>query len=109
MKKAQSVKITKDTGSKITGIEPLPQIDGLPFNPNNPTHHADIVNVMTTNEGDVLLSFFSRTPGRNIEECRVAFNNSLAKNLVQLINKRFNFFPQTPALQIKKKNANKKS
>ena len=92
MKKQSKTK--RNTSAKITisGSQTLPAIDGLTFNPNLPTHHADLVNMATNNEA-VLLSFFARTPGFNMEECRVSISHHMAKKLVDLICNQFHYCP----------------
>jgi hypothetical protein len=103
-KKKKLAKIKKPIQIQIKGTEILPPIEGLSINPNNPTHHADIINVLFSNDGLALMSFFSRSLGLNIEECRVSFSHALAKNVVDLLCKQLNYYPQsaTPQIETKK-------
>ncbi len=102
MKKTNKNKVKKPTQIQIKGWEIVPGTEGLPINPNIPTHHADIVNILVSGEGLALISFFSRTPGLNVEECRVSFSHVLAKKIVDLLCQQFNYYPQNPTHQIEK-------
>lgn len=99
MKKIKSKKAIKSLELKITGNQTIPPTEGLPVNPNIPTHHADIVNMLISNEGLALIRFFSRAPGLNVEECRVSFTHVLAKKIVDLICKNLNYYPEHPTHQ----------
>ena len=94
-KKEKSAEAIKPIQIQIKGNEPIPQTENLPINPNNPTHHADIINILFSNDGLALISFFSRTPGLNVEECRVSFSQALAKKIVDLLCKQLNYYPQS--------------
>jgi len=99
MKKIKSKKAIQTQERKITGAQIVPPVDGLPVNPNIPTHHADIANMLITQEGLALIRFFSRTPGMNVEECRVSFSHVLAKKIVDLICLNLNYYPVNPTSQ----------
>lgn len=102
MKKRKTVESKRPAQIKIKGCEAISPIEGLPINPNIPTHHADIVNTLFSNDGLTLISFFSRTPGLNVEECRVSFSHTLAKKIVDLFCQHLNYYPQGSAQQVKK-------
>ena len=102
MKKTKTAEVEKSTQIQIKGIQVIPPTEGLPINSNIPTHHADIINILFSNDGLALISFFSRTPGLNVEECRVSFSHALAKQIVDLFCKHLNYYPQSPAQQIEK-------
>ena len=102
MEKRKTVESKKPTQIQIKGWQTIPPTEGLPINPNIPTHHADIVNVMFSKEELTLISFFSRTPGLNVEECRVSFTHALAKKIVDLFCQHLNYYPQSSAQQIEK-------
>ncbi len=102
-KKRKSAEVKKPAQIQITGYQTIPPTEGLSVNPNNPTHHADIINVLFSNEGLALISFFSRTPGLNVEECRVSFSHALAKKIVDLLCQHLNYYPQSASPQIETK------
>ena len=77
----------------VKGTLPFPATENLHVNPNNPTHHADIVNVLYALQGNVLLSFYSRTQGFNVEECRISFNENLARALINILCQQINYYP----------------
>jgi len=79
---------------EITGSQILPPHENLPSNPNLPTHHADMVSFLFSSDGLTLARFFSRTPGFNIEECRVSFSQVLAKRIIDILSTQFNYYPQ---------------
>ena len=103
MKKKIPAKAQKSVEVKISGVTPLPAIESLPSNPNIPTHHADIVNMMMSSDGLALLSFFSRTPGANIEECRISFSHEMAKKIANMVCIQLDYSPQKPSQKGKKK------
>jgi len=105
MKKKKLDKVNKPTQIQIRGYQPLPPTEGLSVNPSNPTHHADIINVLFSNDGLALISFFSRTPGLNVEECRVSFSHALAKRIVDLFCQHLNYYPQSSVQEINKQKA----
>lgn len=94
MKKTKNNQLKNLTQIRIKGTEIVPGNPDIPINSNIPTHHADIVHLLFSVEGQTLISFFSRTPGLNVEECRVSLENGLAKKLVDLICKNFDYYPQ---------------
>jgi hypothetical protein len=102
MKKRKRVESKKPTQILIKGLQAIPPTEGLPINPNIPTHHADIINILFSTDGLALISFLSRTPGLNVEECRVSFSHALAKKIVDLFCQHLNYYPQSPAHQIEK-------
>lgn len=99
-KKRKAVEVKKPAQIQIKGYQIIPPTEGLSVNPNNPTHHADIINVLFSNEGLALISFFSRTPGLNVEECRVSFSHALAKKIVDLFCQQLNYYPQCASQKI---------
>jgi len=103
MKKGKTVASKRPAQIQIKGWETIRPTEGLPINPNIPTHHADIVNTLFSNDGLTLISFFSRTPGLNVEECRVSFSHALAKKIVDLFCQRLNYYPQSSAHQIEER------
>ena len=97
--KSTTTKKTKTTTPikvQAKGWEPVAGIEGLNINPNIPTHHADIINVLFSSEGLALISFFSRTPGCNVEECRISFTHALAKRIVDMFCQHLNYYPEKP-------------
>lgn len=102
-KKEKSTKVEKPIEIQIRGKQPIPPIEDLSVNPNNPTHHADIINLLFSNDGLAMISFFSRTPGLNVEECRVSFSHALAKKIVDLLCEQLNYYPQSASPQIETK------
>jgi hypothetical protein len=102
MKKIKIDKVKKSAQIQIKGFQIIPPTEGLPVNSNIPTHHADIVNLLFSNDGLALISFFSRTPGLNVEECRVSFSHALAKKIVDLIAQQLDYYPQKLSDQIEK-------
>ena len=102
MKKRKKVESKKPTQIQIKGWQVIPPTEGLPTNSNIPTHHADIINILVSNDGLTLISFFSRTHGLNVEECRVSFSHGLTKKIVDLFCQYLNYYPQSPAYQIEK-------
>ena len=102
-KKEKPAEVTKPIQIQIKGTETLPSTKDLSINPNNPTHHADIINILVSNNGLALISFFSRAPGQNVEECRVSFTHALAKKIVDLLCKQLNYYPQSASPQIETK------
>jgi hypothetical protein len=88
---------------QITGTQKLPPDVNLPTNPNLPTHHSDMVSFLFSNDGSTLARFFSRTPGINVEECRVSFSQSLAKKIVDILSSQFNYYPQKTSQQPEEK------
>ena len=103
MGKRKATEVKKPTQFQITGEQTIPPIEGFPVNPNLPTHHVDIVNFQFSNDGLTMISFFSRTPGRNVEECRVSFSNTLAKKIVDLVCQHLHYYPQSSAQVMKEK------
>jgi hypothetical protein len=89
-KSAKPIKIQANSWEPIVGIE------GLDINPNISTHHADIIHALFSSEGLALISFFSRTPGRNVEECRISFTHALAKRIVDLFCQHLDYYPEKP-------------
>ncbi|MCG2709369.1 MAG: hypothetical protein L6246_03480 [Thermodesulfovibrionales bacterium] len=102
MKKKKADEVKKPTQIQIKGYQTIPPTEGLPINSNIPTHHADIINILFSNDGLALISFFSRAPGLNVEECRVSFSHALAKKIVDLVCQHLNYYPQSSAQQIEK-------
>ena len=96
MEKNIKKKVKKTSEMKITGTQTLPVFEGLPVNPNIPTHHADLVNIMIGTDGLALIRFFSRVPGLNVEECRISLSHVLARKLVDLITQNLDRFPDNP-------------
>jgi hypothetical protein len=94
MKKIVDSKAKKSDLLKVEGSEIIPQIRNFVTNPNIPTHHADMVSCLFGSDGSTLISFFARTPGINVEECRVSFSQVLAKKLVDMISSHLDYYPQ---------------
>jgi hypothetical protein len=99
MKKAKETETEKPIDIQIRGLEAVRGVEGLNVNPNIPTHHADMINVLFSSEGLALISFFSRTPGLNVEECRISFTHVLAKKIVDLFCRHLNYYPENPSQQ----------
>jgi len=103
MKKATiKTDLKKGFEMKTKGLQALPATEGLSFNPNIPTHHADIVSILHSSEGLAMISFFSRTPGLNVEECRVSITNALAKQIIDILCMRLDYYPSKPSEPTKK-------
>lgn len=101
---AKKIKVKGTDILKKTELKPLqiaPPIKGLTPNPNLPTHHADIISVLASTDGMALLSFYSRTPGMHVEECRVSFTFTLAKKIIELLSQQINQHTQNQAQTIK--------
>jgi hypothetical protein len=105
MKKIKSKAINKNKLDQfqIKGSQILPRDENLPTNPNLPTHHSDMVSFLFSNDGSTLARFFSRTPGINVEECRVSFSQSLAKKIVDILSSHFDYYPQKSSQQFEGK------
>ncbi len=96
VKKKESPKKTRQIVISGTQILP-PHAEGLEVNLNIPTHHVNIANVMTSNDGMMLISFFTRIPGHNIESCRISIPQQTAVKLVDIICQQLNYFPKSPS------------
>jgi|WetSurMetagenome_2_1015567.scaffolds.fasta_scaffold136043_2 hypothetical protein len=81
----------------VSGIQTLPPLEGLEMNLNIPTHHVNIANIMASNDGLVLISFFSRIPGHNIETCRISMPQQTVKKMVDIICQQLSYSPQIPS------------
>lgn len=81
----------------VLGTQVLPPHPDLPVNPNIPTQFANIVNVLSGADEVVLLSFFSRSLGLNVEQCRVTIPNNLAIRLVDLLCDAVKYYPANPS------------
>ena len=109
MKKTTDLKVNKTDEIHIEGSEPVGKLANLNTNPNIPTHHADMIGCLFGTDGSTLISFFARTPGLNVEECRISFSQELAKRIVDIFSSHLNYYPQKslPA-EVKKKDLPKK-
>jgi len=87
MNKSQRKKQVKKPQTKtITGLEIIPEIEGLTTNKNLPTLQTDIATVMARSDGIGIISFYSKIHGANIEICRVSMTLSVMENLADIIN-----------------------
>jgi hypothetical protein len=77
----------------VKGSEILPAEANMPSNPNLQTLFADIVSIITRNDGFSILRFYSRAPGLNIEQCRVALPQQITKALVDVLCQTLAYYP----------------
>jgi len=63
----------------------MPSIENMPSNVNIATHYSDMMQMITNSEGITTLHFYSRQPGYNIEECRIALPNRVVIEIASVI------------------------
>lgn len=81
---------------QIKGTTILPACEDLPTNENIQTLYSDIVNIFFSRGSLGHLSFFSRTVGKNVEQCRVVVPYETLKDVVTLICNNIDYYPQKP-------------
>jgi hypothetical protein len=84
----------KVVGVQVKGTEVLPNISNLTPNPNILTVYSDLIGLLSNNQGMSILSFYSRTAGLNVEVCRVAVNTDGVKQLVNMLCRAADYYPE---------------
>lgn len=82
--------------NKPNPISPIPSVEHLPINPNIITNFADIAHVSVRKDGMCMISFFSRIPDINQEQCRIVIQPTLVKGLCELLCKSIKYYPKPP-------------
>lgn len=92
----------------ISGTQLLPALDGLEVNVNLPTHYVNIANIMASSDGMMLINFFTRIPGHNIETCRISLPHQTAKKMVDIICQQLDYRPDLSTTSVTAKKSGKK-
>lgn len=99
-KKTSINPIVQNSEVEIAGTAMLPNSDpNLPTNPNVQTFFADIVQVLSRNDGLSIIRWLSRTPGVNLELSRIVTTHAVLKSLTDILCRQLDHYPTKESLK----------
>jgi hypothetical protein len=94
-----STRVNSQVTVRIGPLDTLPAEPSLPPNPAIPSLQVETTNMIVRSDNVVMLRFFSKLPGMNLEQARVVMTHEAARALAALIARNLPDSTQGSAVQ----------